>query len=240
MTHNIGTPLTVLKCYISILEEKNENNKSIDVPRESIKILSDSTENLIKVVRDFIEVCDVDDNKIMCDIQETTVKQLAVSIEDDLDFKFKSNNILFYKKINDLNKIVLIDRLKINTVIEKIINNSIKYSSDIDGRKITIMIGETGDSLNITIEDNSIRNLPQTTKDLLSKFSDSENQFEADILSNDLSLYISKKIIEKQRGKFLIKQIEQKGLENQNSSNTQTTKFTIILPIHNPKNLSQE
>lgn len=73
--------------------------------------------------------------------------------------------------------------------------------------------------LQIKITDNGIRNLPETKETLVSKFSNSNNQFEANIITKDLSLYVTKKTIEDHKGIFSI--YEKDGL----------TVFEIQLPI---------
>lgn len=217
VTHDIGTPLTVLKCYVSMIkDERGDNVEEVKIPIKSLDIIEKTTEDLIQVVNDFMEVCNIDDKNIIYDIQETNLKLLSREIKNNLKDLLKNSSVKFSGNNISNNIKVFIDREKIIQSIKTILNNSLKYS--LDG-KIRLVFELSKSMFQIKIMDYGIRNFPETTETLVSKFSKSNNRFEANIISKDLSLYVTKKTIEDHKGIFSI--YEKDGL----------TVFEIQLPI---------
>jgi len=204
VTHDIGTPLTVLKCYVSMIKEERDSNiDEIKIPIKSLDVIEKSTEDLIHVVNDFMEVCNIDDKKIIYDIQETNLKMLKREVKINLKKILKNSRVLFISDNISNNIKVLIDREKIIQSIKTILGNSAKYSQN-EYTKLEFELN--GSMLKIKITDKGIRNLPETTETLVSKFSNTNNQIEANIISKDLALYTTKKIIEAHKGSFSITQ----------------------------------
>ena len=107
-------------------------------------------------------------------------------------------------------------------VINTILNNSLKYVIEGD---IQLYLETDNKNLIIKILDTGLRSLPDVSESLLLKFSGSKNQYEAGIMSKDLALYTSKKIIEAHGGHFVIKLTEP-----ETDTGLKTT-FLITLPL---------
>lgn len=197
-SHHIATPLTVIKCYLSVI------NKEKAEP-EILTIIQNSTEKLIKITQDFVEAYRIDDEKTKYIFNDTNINFLIKGICLRFKYTYNNKNIIFkYRFLDDVVNLSL-DIKKFTIVINTILNNSLKYVIEGD---IQLYLETDNKNLIIKILDTGLRSLPDVSESLLLKFSGSKNQYEAGIMSKDLALYTSKKIIEAHRGNFVIKLTE--------------------------------
>lgn len=204
VTHHLGTPLTALKGYISFMKEslKSDSSESIKVEREMFDIIDKSTEDLVQVTRNFIDSDDLDENRVIYNFESVNIISLINTIANKFREYFTDKGVLFEEDFRVKNLLIKLDEEKFTKSLVSILNNSLKYT--LEG-KVRMETNLKNNNFIIKVTDTGIRNLPTTTKRLVSKFSQSKNQIEADIISKDLSLYIAKRTIESHGGKFTVR-----------------------------------
>jgi signal transduction histidine kinase len=205
-THHIGTPLTAVNGYISIVDEEYSHELS-DKGREYLRIARHSVDNLIYIVKDFLDASSLDKGKVIYNFKETDVKSLLQTCINDNKERATQKGISFSFTSNpEANIYCSIDAEKFKQVFNNIIQNVLKHTSQ---GEIKVSILSKDDLLTISVIHPGVRDLPTTSTKLREKLSDIGSTFEADIIGNNLGLYVAKQIIEAHKGIFHIAKSEE-------------------------------
>lgn len=218
-THHIGTPLTVIKGYLSMFQEGTYKNAP-DKEREILSVMDKSITNMVNNIRNLANVNHTEREGIDLQFSDVDIKELISSIlsQYKLGIEDKGLQITLEYDENNRNWIAHVDLEKMKQVITAALNNCIRFTTrgyikvilTVDSNQYSIRIIDTGD-----------RTLPEIKFQLINKFSQSGNKDEALIVGNDLGLYVAKLYIEAQSGTFKVESYK----------NTRTTEFIIKLPI---------
>lgn len=201
LSHDLRTPLTLIKGHVELLEEgsyKNENRLL-----KYLKIIENSTNRSIALVEDLNALFKVEnsDFKLCSEL---------ISIKNFINFKFEEYKIIALKNNVDLvvnmNNIsdemcLNIDKLRLSQVLDNIVMNSFRYTPF--GGKIILNTNYKDNCLDFQINDNGIGFTEEDFKSVFTKFyrgdkSRSQNG------NSGLGLYISKILVEKHGGNMKI------------------------------------
>ncbi len=198
-THHLGTPLTAIKGYVSLIQESDEELSEKSTILNTIQLL---TNNVVMVIRDFIDVHKIDEQDEEYYYEDVNVKDILDEIVNECKPIIEMrNNKVGYVVDEREEYLVYADAEKIRRAILNIIENSTKYTTD---GFVKIQLSSSSDKFCITISDKGVRNLPHISPKLMEKFSKSGNKEEANIIGQGLGLYVTKHIIETHQGSFRI------------------------------------
>ncbi len=199
-THQIRAPLTAIKGYISLVQEGDYGPVSPEIA-QALTIIMSSTNNLVTIVGDFLDVSRIEGGKMKYDYSDFDIEKLAEEVISEyrpnvekrglaLEFTFEQNK----------NYMVHADKGKVKQVIGNILDNSIKYTPH-GNIKVNVSISEQSGKSIIKISDTGV-GIPATTMPkLFQKFSRAENANETNILGTGLGLYIARNMIESMSGR---------------------------------------
>ena len=219
-SHQLRTPLTTIKGYISMILEKSygQMSRKIKKPLENINV---SNERLIKLVNDLLSVSRIEAGKIELDLAKVSIEKTIAEVIDELAIIAEKKKIyLKFKKAKKPLPEITADKDKIRQVIINLIDNAIRYTNQggitvtcrTEKAKYRIEITDTGEGM---------------TKEEISKLFESFSRGKAGprfwTEGAGLGLYIAKKFIEMHQGKIWV---ESAG-KNKGST------FYIELPINN-------
>lgn len=215
ITHELKSPLSSLQLH---LETLNTRNVPIEKQKAFLEQMIRDTARLQKLINIILEISSLESGKSksnfeihnVCEIIKRLVKESAEQ------FRLNENTIDFWCNIN---ADILIDVNAFKMVIDNLIDNSIKYSTD--KLKIQIMIKSYLNKVEINFTDNGIGIAPNEHKNIFQKF---YRIYDADIPNvkgTGLGLYWVKEIIKNHNGKISVRS-EGKG---------KGTTFIIELPI---------
>lgn len=198
-SHQLRTPLTAIKGYLSMLLEGSYGELSDKIKR-TVKNIFDSTERLIRLVNDFLNVSRLETGEIEMNIEETDLKDLIKSVCQEFEFKIKEKGLYlkFKEPIEEIPKISL-DKEKIRHVILNLIDNAIKYTS-VGG--ITIEIKKIKNYLRVVIKDTGEGMEKTDLEKIFDSFSRGEAGKKYYTEGAGLGLYVAKKFVEFQKGKI--------------------------------------
>ncbi len=219
-SHQLRTPLTAIKGYVSMILEKRygEINKTVNEKME--KVFS-STERLNMLINTLLNISRIEAGRVQLNKQKNSLKDLLESIINELQFIARDKNIkLELKKSRKKIPLVLIDEGKIKESIINIIDNAIKYS---EKGKIKIELDKKEKTVIIKIKDQGIGMKKKEINNLFTSFTRGKagNKFYSD--GAGLGLYISKKFIKMHDGKIWAES------EGEGKGST----FFIELPFYN-------
>ena len=198
-SHQLRTPLTAIKGYISILLE-GTYGKLPQRAKKPIENVFKSNERLIRLVNDLLSISRIESGKLEMKRENFSLEEVIISIIDELKIKAKDKNIYVKRKKPSIPlPEVKADKNKIRQVILNIIDNAIRYTekggitikSEIEDLKVKIIISDTGEGM--TNEEISY---------LFESFSRGRAGTKLWTEGAGLGLYIAKKFVETHKGKI--------------------------------------
>ena len=210
--HHIASPVTSIKAYLSLL--RGECNSVFNT--EDLKTVESIMENLVHILRDFLDISRIEMTGITLQKTRANIMDVMNNTIQKYETTLRNKNIEIQKEYQSEDIEAFCDIKEITSVFGNILENSISYSKD---SSILIKIEKDESFVFVCIEDKGVRNIPHVSESLLSKFSESKNQKEADIIGRGLGLYVAKKIIELHSGSLSVE------------GGDKTTIFNVRLPI---------
>ncbi len=209
-SHQLRTPLTAIKGYISMILEGTYGETSSKV-KEPMKKVYISNERLINLVNNLLSISRIESGKMGIEFGKVSIEGLISNIVDMFGIEAKKKKIfLRFKKSKKPLPKVLIDKEKITDVISNIISNCIKYTGK-GGITVKVQkllprnrfgVKRKSPKLRITISDTG----EGITKEELSKMFQSFSRGMAGTKlyteGAGLGLYVAKKYVEMHHGKI--------------------------------------
>jgi signal transduction histidine kinase len=198
-THQIRAPLTAIKGYISLILEGDYGPVSDEV-KKAISIVYESTNNLVTIVGDFLDVSRIEQGKMKYDFSEFDLEKLTREVVEEYKPNVDRKSLTFnYTAEKDKNYLVHADMGKIKQIIGNIIDNAIKYTPK--GHIDVSVTGTKGKAL-IKVSDSGV-GIPKSTLPILfQKFTRAENANEANILGTGLGLYVARQMMDAHKGRI--------------------------------------
>jgi signal transduction histidine kinase len=151
-SHQLRTPLTAVKGYISLILEKSygEFPEKMKKPLENVFA---SNERLVKLVNELLNITRLEMGRIELNLEKTHLEEMISSIVEEL--KITAENKGLYLKL-EKPEIPLpetsVDKDKIRQVVLNLVDNAIKYTKEggitiqlkIEDSKSKIVISDTG------------------------------------------------------------------------------------------------
>ena len=158
ISHEIRTPLnTILGFSKSIMEEEKYDRALIT---EDIKSINEASKNLLDLINNILDIARIESNKEKKEEKEYELKRLLFEINSNISPKINKEVLQFDISANpNMPSVFYGDYYKIHKVLEKVILNSIKYTSygkislSVDGSmsdnlyEITFTISNTGHAM---------------------------------------------------------------------------------------------
>jgi len=217
-SHQLRTPLTAIKGYISMMLEKVYGNPPQKM-KDPLKNIYASNERLIKLVNDLLNVSRIEAGRIEIKKESFSLEEVTISIIKELKNLAENKNI--YLKLAKHKKTlsnVFADKDKIRQAIANIIDNAIHYT---DKGGITVEIKENKNNLQIAIKDTGEGMTKTEIISLFESFSRGKAGTKLWTEGTGLGLYVTKKLITLNEGKVWAES------EGKNKGST----FYIELPI---------
>ena len=210
-THELNTPITAIRGRLDMAIHENLSHLTPDQSRFLLPVLADSG-RLAKMVKDTLDVIQLDQKKIELRPVETDINSFVRDIASGFEREIvKNNNVLEFYGLKDLNVKIAFDRDKIKQVLENLISNANKFTSK---GKIIINSRLEDDRVVISISDSGVGISETDQEHLFEKFYQ-PGRFDEDHPQEQqgtgLSLYICKSIIKLHGGDIWLKSEKGKG-----------------------------
>ncbi len=207
-SHQLRTPLTSVKGYISMMLE-GDLGKISATQRQALKEAFDSSQRMVFLISDFLNVSRIRTGKFTI---ETSQTDLAHIVEEEIgqlkDMAGLRNQKIEYIPPKTFPTINL-DENKIRQVMMNMIDNAIFYTPQ-EGN-IKIILEKTKEEIIFKVIDNGIGVPKEAQHRLFTKFFRAENARNARPDGTGLGLFMAQKIITAQGGKIIFQSEEGKG-----------------------------
>lgn len=204
-SHQLKSPLTVMKGNIELLEERQNLSPE---ERSAVSDFRESTENLIQIVNDLLDLSKIEGGRFKLEPEKTSLAGLiSTTIAYLKDFAEKNNiAISFRKPKNDF--YIFVDGSRLTQAINNIIDNAIKYSKG--GGRVEITIREEEKTVTLAVKDDGMGIPKRDQKMIFEKFFRASNTAGAQVGSG-LGLFLVKNIVEQSGGKIWFESQEGAG-----------------------------
>ena len=207
-SHQLRTPLTAIKGNVSMILDGDAGNVS-DVQRKLLTQTSYSTQRMIYIIADLLNVSRLRTGKFVIDAEPVDLVKLIAEEMEQLEFAADSKSLkLNFKKPDKITPIML-DSAKTRQIIMNFVDNAIYYTPA--GKNITIELAETKSTIEFKVIDEGIGVPKSEQHHLFTKFYRAANARKARPDGTGLGLFMAKKVIIAQSGAVIFDSKEGKG-----------------------------
>lgn len=148
-SHQLRTPLTAIKGYISMLVE-GTYGKLNPKQRKPMESVYNSNERLIRLVNDLLNVSRIESGRIKMDWQKAKLEEVIKCVVEELQIKAKEKNLkLQFEKPKLPMPSFKMDTAKVRNIVLNIIDNAIRYTNK---GGITITLAPKPKNRNLELE----------------------------------------------------------------------------------------
>ena len=197
-SHQLRTPLTIIKGYISMMLEGNFGR----VPKllkTNLEKVSTAGERLLSLVESLLDISRIEAGRLEFDLKPTDLSEIVKSLAQDFQTKAgeKKVKLTFYNE----GKIpsVTADAQKAKEVISNLIDNSVKYTPE---GEIMLGLHQEGQSVVFSCQDTGMGIEPDDLPRLFNKFVRGKGMMQVHTEGTGLGLYFARVVIENMGGRI--------------------------------------
>ena len=200
-SHQLRTPLTAVKGYISMMVEGAYGKLSQELLKP-LQNVYESNEKLIKLVNDLLDLSRLEAGKIEFSPTLNSLEKIVSGIIDDLKINADKKG-LYLKLIEPKEALpeIMVDQPKVRQIVLNIIDNAIKYTKE---GGITIRLEKTDSQERIVISDTGIGITEDEIKNLFQMFSRAASSTKLHTEGSGVGLHVAKKFIEMHQGRIWV------------------------------------
>jgi len=193
LSHELKTPLSVIKGYIETLYEEIENQSH----KNFLDIVNKHTERLIEILEKMLILSKMETENI--DLENVDIKEIIRNIYHLYEKKSKEKNIEFILNIEESLPRIKVDKLKIEHALINVVDNAFKFT---EKGKIEINVRKIDRYIMIEIKDTGIGMSEEETERIFERFyTIDKGRTKKNI---GIGLSIVKNIINKHSGKIKV------------------------------------
>jgi signal transduction histidine kinase/DNA-binding response OmpR family regulator len=225
ISHEIRTPLNGILGFTEMLLKPNLSEKKKDI---FFNVIRDSSNRLLRVVDDLLEISSIETDKIEVVKEEVCLNKVIT----ELLFKYTQKasksgiDLLIYTPLSDDDSTIVSDRLRLAQIVDNLIGNALKFTSF---GSVKFGYKTNGDVVKFFVKDTGIGISPQMHEKIFDGFFQVEMESTRMFSGIGVGLSISKKLVELLGGKIWLESAPKKG-----------TTFYFTIPYTKIENLSYE
>lgn len=200
VSHDLKTPLTMIKAYSEKILDLTGDNK--EKREEDLKIIISETDRLTRLVNDMLDLSKLENSDEVLNKEKFDIVEVANNIVESFRIGYDLEKCEF-KVVAPKSLIICADKTKIEQVIYNFFSNAINYTSDI--KKITITIKEISKNVRVEVIDNGIGIDEENLEYIWNRYYRADKNYSRNVNGSGLGLAISKKILDKHNGKYGVK-----------------------------------
>ncbi|MBI3250607.1 MAG: HAMP domain-containing histidine kinase [Candidatus Andersenbacteria bacterium] len=216
-SHQLYTPLTALRGYISMLRE-GDYGAVPDKQRPILEILGKSATRLIDLIKNLLDISRIESGRLELNLEMVDLPEMSKEIVADLlpNAMHKELKLEFHEPKEPVHPVVA-DRERIRQVMLNFIDNAIKYTSS--GR-IDVRVKQVGRHISFAVKDTGKGIKQQDMAHLFNKFMRVGGASRFNTEGTGLGLYVARQIVKEHHGEV---QVDSSG-EGMGST------FSMLLP----------
>ena len=219
MTHEFKTPISSISLAAQMLGDQSV--KKSEAMYESLsRVINDETKRLRFQVEKVLQMSLYDRDNIAFKLKEIDAHDLLTGVVKTFTLKVSQSGGSISTDFKAEEAGIYVDEMHFTNVIFNLMDNAVKYKRDDVELHLTLRTWNTGEKLNIAVEDNGIGIQKEDLKRIFEKFYRVHTGNKHDVKGFGLGLAYVKKIVNLQHGTIRAESEYGHG-----------TKFIITLPI---------
>lgn len=207
-SHQLRTPLTSIKGYISMMLEGDMGK----ITKEQQRVLEEafmSSERMVRLIGDFLNVSRLQTGKFIIEKHPVDLRKLVKRELEGLEQNASARNLKFVFKSPASVPILDIDESKIQQVVMNFCDNAIYYSKE--GDAIAVTLKEVDGFVEFKVIDKGI-GVPEAEQvQLFNKFFRATNARRARPDGTGVGLFLARKVVNDHDGSIIFESKEGKG-----------------------------
>lgn len=219
-SHQLRTPLTIVKGYISMLLENNFG-KLTKREVDPLRRCYESNERLINLVENLLNISRIESGHVDMAFELAQLEDMVESVVDELQANAKNKNIkLLYEKPRAPLPKVKIDKNKLRQTVMNLIDNAIKYTNE---GQVSVRVTKLDKEVQFCVQDTGMGISKEDLPNLFKKFSRGTGTALVHTEGTGLGLFVAKQMVELHKGVI--------WAESKIKGRNKGTKFIFKLPI---------
>lgn len=204
-SHELKTPVTSLRVYTEIMQEKFEAAGNGEYAAFMGK-MNVQVDRLTDLIHDLLDTTRIADGQLPLKLEPFDLNVLINERVEEIQRLSARHRLQFYP---DGTVLITADRERISQVLTNLLSNAVKYSPQ--GGNVLISTGSTPDGVTVTVADKGI-GIPEQAKDhVFDRFYRVHSAQTQTYPGLGLGLYISSEIIRRHGGKIAVESREGEG-----------------------------
>ncbi|RYY55067.1 MAG: PAS domain-containing protein [Chitinophagaceae bacterium] len=205
VSHELKTPLTSLKAYIQLLNERAKK-KEDSFELNALGKVDLQVNKMTNMINGFLNVARLESGKIHLITDSFSANNMIRELISDIEIIYTTHTIVFQPSPE---LTVKADREKIEQVIVNLVSNAVKYSPG--GTVVDIHCRAEGDEAVITVKDEGMGIPKQDMEKMFTRFYRVENSRTKTISGFGIGLYLSAEIVKRHHGRIWVDSEKGKG-----------------------------
>ena len=208
MSHQLRSPLSAIKWQLNLLLQ-GPGVGSAEAMKSYLDTVVEQNERMIRAVNDLLEVNRIEDRDLILRPSRWSLKDLSFKVTEEYKKYASAYNVHINLAAEGDVPQVFADEERIRRVIEHLLDNAIRYSSN--GGEITISIEKSGDFVKWQVSDKGRGISQEEQRKIFEKYFRSPAAVRFQTEGSGVGLFISKSIIKLSGGDMNFSSEESKG-----------------------------
>ncbi len=208
-SHQLRTPLTSIKGYISMLME-GDMGKVTPMQRKALEEAYNSSQRMVYLIGDFLNLSRLRTGKFELEISEVSLPRIIQEEIAQLRATAESRGVRLIYDAPVTFPTICVDETKLRQVMMNFIDNAVYYSKPSGGR-IMIVLEHDQESVSFRVVDNGIGVEKAQQKHLFTKFYRTPSARKARPDGTGIGLYMARKVIDAHGGTVIFESQENIG-----------------------------
>ncbi len=205
IAHEFRTPLTAIRGYSSFLAESQSISEK---ERTFVDAVQKSTERLLALVNDFLEVARIQSKKMNLEVTTIDIQPTIMAVVEALQPIAKEKNLsLTYHRLA-VPVALSVDPKRLYQILQNLISNSLKYTND---GSVEITLDVAPRQVSIRIKDTGMGISADDQQKLFEPFSRVGGVEKTTVTGTGLGMWITKQLAEALRGTIAVESIKDVG-----------------------------
>ena len=203
ISHDLRTPLTMIKGYSEVMRDIPEENTP-----ENVQVIIDETARLTDLVNDMLDLSKIQSGARLAEMREFCLTEMVrdtmfryekLTMQDGYKIEFKADSDVY----------VIADSTMILQVVYNLINNAINYTGE--DKYVSVMQSVEGDTVHISVSDTGEGISEEQIPLIWDRYYKVDKEHKRGVIGSGLGLSIVKSILDAHNARYGVRSTPGKG-----------------------------